>query len=146
MGPGASVSKSFDTEGQYVVTASATDMNNNTGSASIQITVGTPAPATYSVASVMYWTEGGKGGTAHLRIGVKIVDGQNNAVSGAVVTVFVTCNGSSYYPGPATTGTDGVAAFKLNNAPSGTYVTEVKSVQVGGVTYYPTTPENQFPK
>ncbi len=134
-GSGGSATLSGVPDGTYLITARAADSSNKEGSASIHITIGTPVPVTYKVGDVTYTTEGGKGRTAHLKISVEILDGREAPVAGATVTISVARNGSPYDGGSAVTGTNGVAAFKLANAPAGTYVTTVTTVVVGGVTY-----------
>jgi len=122
-------------DGTHLITARAADSTNKEGSASIHITIGTPVPVTYKVGSVTYAAEGGRGGTAHLKISVLVTNGSDAPVAGATVSISVTRNGSPYYAGSAVTGTNGIAAFKLTNAAAGTYTTTVTTVVVGGVTY-----------
>lgn len=133
-------------DGTHTITARAIDSHLKTGSASVQITVGAVSPVTYEVGSITYGTEGGKGGKAHLKIGVPIIDGSGTPVAGATVSISVTRNGSLYYSGSAVTATNGVASFKLTNAPTGTYETTVNSLLVGGQTSHPSTPPNFYVK
>jgi len=136
------------TGGTHIITAQVTDSNGKTGSSSVTINVGTPpvTPATASVSSIRYLTEGGKNGTAHLRVSATVVDHSANPVGGASVSIDLFLNGTRYLSATGTTGTDGTVSFKANNAPSGTYTTIVTAVHATGLTWDGATPPNEFTK
>lgn len=99
----------------------------------------TPEPApgsTVSVRSITYATSGGKNNDRHLSVTVTIVDDQENAVSGASVSISTqhTSTGQSWV-GTGTTGSNGAITFTIKNAPSGTYTTEVTNVSADGYTW-----------
>jgi protocatechuate 3,4-dioxygenase beta subunit len=136
------------TDGTHTITALVTDSNGKTGSTSINITVGTiPAPSnTIRVSSITYLTEGGKNGTAHLRVTAEVVDTLGNPVAGASVSIHLFLNDSLYLSATGTTGTNGTVSFKVNNAPSGTYTTKVKAVDAAGYIWDGITPSNGHTK
>ena len=135
-------------DGTHTITAQVTDNNGKTGSSSVTITVGSPSlPAkSVSVNSVSYYTEGGKGGNAHLRVSLLIADSSGNPVGGASVSIDLYRNGALYLSAAGTTGTDGTVIFKVNNAPAGTYVTDVTAVDAIGLSWDGITPDNSYPK
>ncbi|MBE0481572.1 MAG: carboxypeptidase regulatory-like domain-containing protein [Dehalococcoidia bacterium] len=102
--------------------------------------------ATVSVSSITYYAEGGRNGNQHLRIVVALADNLGKPVTGASVSIGVDIGGKPYASSAARTGSDGKIIFKLNNAPSGTYVTTVESVAVAGLTWDGVTPTNSFTK
>ncbi|MBA7635531.1 hypothetical protein ES703_43135 [subsurface metagenome] len=103
-------------------------------------------PTMVSVASITYDTEGGRNSDRHLLITVALVDDLVNPVADASVSIDVYLDGSLYGSGTGTTGTGGTATFKVNNAPSGTYTTEVTNVTAAGLTWDSVTPDNSFEK
>jgi thermitase len=142
--------------GIYTVTASAAGYN----SASRSVSVGenevsstadfslTPISksTTVCVSSISYYTEGGKNKDQHLRISVALTDNLGNPVTGASVSITVSRNGKSYVSITGTTGLDGETIFRLNNAPSGTYISVIEGVNVAGSTWDGVTPPNSFTK
>lgn len=147
IGTGGSFSTTLS-EGSHTVTASATDANGNVGSASINVTVVAPPGAanTVSVSKIDYSTTGGKNRNQHLQVAVYLIDDLGNPVANASVSIDLSLNGSPYLSATGTTGTDGKAVFKANNAPSGTYVTTVTAVNATGLTWDGVTPTNEFVK
>jgi len=135
-------------DGNHTITASVTDFGGATGSASINITVGTPPsePTTVTVALIAYGTVGGVDGKKHLLITVALVDDLGYAVDGASVSIQVDLDGSSYWSGSGSTEPGGTVTFKFNNAPSGLYTTEVTAVAAGSLEWYGVTPDNDFEK
>jgi hypothetical protein len=144
IGTGGSFSTTLSA-GVHSITASVTDSDNNTGSDSINITVGTP-PATVSVASIEYSTTGGKNGDKHLLITFALVDDTENPVSGASLSFNLLRNGTvdSSYTG--TTGSSGTVTFTRKNVPNGTYTSVVTNVTANGLTWDSVTPTNGFTK
>jgi thermitase len=142
--------------GTYIVTASATGYK----SASQTVTIGETKTlstadfslspisqsTTTSVSSISYYTEGGKNKDQHLRISVALTDNLGNPVTGASVSITVSRNGKSYVSTTGTTGLDGETIFRLNNAPSGTYISVIEGVNVAGSTWDGVTPPNSFTK
>ena len=135
-------------DGNHTITASVTDSGGATGSASISITVGTPPaePTTVTVASITYGTVGGGDGKKHLLITVALVDDLGNAVDGASVSIQVDLDGSGYWSGSGSTEPGGTVTFRLNNAPPGSYTTEVTDVSAEGLIWDGVTPPNEFIK
>lgn len=133
--------------GRHTIAASATDGAGNVGSASINITVGTPSvPDGVSVASISYTAEGGKDGRKDLLVTVSLVDNLGNPVGGASVTIELYRNGTVYGSGTGTTGTNGRVTFKARNAPSGSYATTVTNVSAAGLAWDGATPPNSYTK
>jgi len=152
IGTGGSFSSTTLSDGNHTITAEVTDTGEATGSDSVSITVGTPPsePTTVSVNSIAYDTVGGKGGTKHLLIDVVLVDNLGAPVAGASVSIDLFLNEepdeSPYAVRTDTTGTDGTVTFKVANAPSGDYTTDVSIVTAAGLTWDGVTPPNSFPK
>lgn len=123
--------------GTYTITASTTGyqsssknvnvQENTTSTANFSLSPVTQA-TTVSVKSLSHYTEGGKGGTAHLRIIVELADNLASSVAGATVNIDMYLNGNFYNKFSGTTSTDGKVNFKINNAPSGTYKVIVTNV------------------
>lgn len=142
IGTGGSFSATLS-DGNHTVTASVTDSGGKTGSDSISITVGTVSePTTVSVSSITYGTIGGG---KHLLITVALVDDLGNPVADASVEATLNL-GEKSWNFAGTTASDGTVTFKLLNAPSGTYTTEVTNVTAEGLTWDSETPTNSFPK
>jgi subtilisin len=147
IGTGGSFSTPLS-DGNHTITASVTDSGGATGDASISITVGTPPsePTSVSVASITYGTVGGGDGKKHLLITVALVDDLGNTVDGASVSIQVDLDGSSYWSGSGSTEPGGTVTFRFNNAPSGSYTTEVSAVSAEGLIWDGLTPPNEFTK
>ena len=91
-----------------------------------------------------YSTTGGKNSDRHLDVTVTLVDSGGNPVSGA--SVSVTILGPTPGGGTATTDAAGTVSFRINNAASGTYTTEVNAVTAAGLTWDGITPTNSYSK
>lgn len=147
IGSGGSFSATLS-DGKHTVTASVTDSDGATGSASTSVVVGAlPAePTVVSVSAVSYATEGGRDGRKHLLVTVGLKDDLQNPVPNASVSIKVSVGGSVYWAGTGVTGSDGGATFKLSNAPSGAYATTVTAVAAQGLSWDGITPDNEFIK
>jgi hypothetical protein len=146
IGTGGGFSKTLS-DGTHTITAAVTDSGGKTGTDSVSITVGTPGePTTVSVASITYATQGGRYGDKHLSVTVALVDDLGGPVAGASVSIELYRDGGLDASGTGTTGTDGTVTFTRNNAPSGTYTTEVTDVTAAGLTWDGVTPRNEFDK
>ena len=147
IGTGGSFSTTLS-DGNHTITASATDSDGKTGSASISIIVGSPPveATTVSVSSITYATEGGKNKDKHLNVTVALVDDLGNPVDGASVSIDLFRDLSFVASGTATTGTDGTVTFTLKNAQSGCYTTTATTVTADGLTWDGATPANEFCK
>ena len=144
IGSGGSFSTTLS-DGNHVITVEVTDSNGESGSDSVNITVGTQSdPVSVSVTSITYNAEGGRNGDRHLLITVALVDDIGSPVEGLSVSIEVSHNSSLYFSGTGTTGADGTVTFKLPNAPSGTYTTTITNVSDDG--WDGVTPENEFIK
>jgi len=69
-----------------------------------------------------------------------------NAASGASVSITLYRDGSSSGNGTAQAGTDGTVTFKLRNASSGCYTTDVTGVSASGLSFDGSEPANGFCK
>jgi hypothetical protein len=147
IGTGASISVVLS-DGTHIITASVTDINGKTGSDSITITVGSPPVNNDSVTadSILYSTEGGRLGTTHLRVFVKLIDNNGNPVANASVKIDLMLNDDLYMSLTGSSASDGIVSFKVNNAPSGTYYTVIKEVTASGLLWDGITPDNTFTK
>lgn len=137
-------------DGNHTITASVTDSGGKTASASVSITVGTPPeePTAVTVDSITYATQNGRNNDRDLLITVVLVDNLDppGPVSGASVSIGIFRNGAPAGSGSGTTGTGGTVTFKLKNAQSGTYTTQVRAVTAAGLTWDGETPTNGFTK
>lgn len=147
IGTGGSFSTTLS-DGTHTITASVTDSGGKTGSASVDITVGTPPaePTTVSVQSITYNTVGGRDGKKHLNITVALVDDLGGSVAGASVSIELYLEGDLILSESRTTEADGTAAFSKKNAPSGCYTTEVTSVSAEGLHWDGVTQPNEYCK
>ncbi|MCH7529828.1 S8 family serine peptidase [Patescibacteria group bacterium] len=142
-------------EGTYTVTAGATGYQDASQPAAV--TGGVTSTANFSlqavtqasnviVNSITYVTEGGKNSDKHLLITIAVVDDFGAAVSGALVSIDLSRDGSVIASGNGTTGTDGMLTFSLKNAKSRCYETNVTNVTADGLTWDGLTPANGFCK
>jgi len=148
IGTGGSFSTTLS-DGNHVITASATDDGGATGTDSVSITIGTVnISSTISVDSITYATEGGKNGDKHLLITIALLDNDNppNPVSGASVSIDLYRDGSFVASGTGTTGSSGTVTFSLKNGAAGNYSTIVTAVTANGLTWDGTSPSNDFEK
>lgn len=146
IGTGGSFSATLS-DGSHTITASVTDSGDKTGSASITVQVGTPSePTTASVDSISYATDGGRDSNKHLSVTIALVDDAGNPVSSASVSIDVYLGESLYASATGTTGTGGIVTFKLPNALSGWYTTDVTDVAAEGLIWDRVIPENGFTK
>lgn len=135
-------------DGDHTITASVTDSGGNTRVTTVAIQVGDPPEkATEAVVSaITYAMNGGKNKNRNLLITVAIQDDFDAIVVGASVSISVSRDGSPAGTGTASTGEDGTVTFQLRNARSGTYTTDVTSVQATGLTFDGSEPANSFSK
>jgi len=127
-------------------TVTVTD-NSVSGSGSTSFSIqSASAAAIASVSSINYATTGGKNNDKHLNITVTVNDDTGNAVSGASVSINLLSNGSVVGSGNGTTGSTGTVTFVDNNAPPGTYMTEITNVVAAGLSWDGQTPSNSFEK
>ena len=96
------------------------------------------------VNSIDYTTSGGKDGTKHLQVIIRIFD-DFGPVSGATVNIDMTLDGGPDVSFSGTTGLDGRVSFNRSNAPSGTWSTIVTNV-IDGVAWDGFSPPNSFIK
>jgi subtilisin family serine protease len=131
-------------DGIHIITATVTDADGASGTASVSITVGMPAaePTAVHVDSFTYATTGGRDGKKHLSVTVALVDDLEGSVAGASVSILLErdLGGSWTFSGP--TGSEGTVTFSLSNAPSGCYTATVTDVTAGGLTWDPDDPGN----
>jgi subtilisin family serine protease len=130
-------------EGDYTVTASAggyttweqvvTVTQNTTTTANFSLEPEPATDPTVKAKDIVWNTEGGRSGTAHLLVTVVVTDNLENLVSGAVVSL--TLSGPTNQSGTGTTGSDGTVTFKYPNAPSGTYTATVTNIEASGLIF-----------
>ncbi len=99
----------------------------------------TPPPATaLLVTQVQYLTSGGKDQSKHLHIDISVEDGTGLVADGATVEATIYQDGVPYRT-LSTTSVDGLASFRLTNAPAGCY-TESLTVSHISLTWDGVTP------
>lgn len=114
-----------------------------TGQDSASFTVSGAASNTVQVASIVYSTYGGRLNNRHLMITVRVIDGNNAAISGARVGVAISRNGSPIGSSSGTTGSNGEVTFEIkNHATTSCYRTTVTSVSAGTLQWDGMTPPN----
>ena len=92
-----------------------------------------PAGSEFSATGVDHIFNGGKGGAKDLRVVVHVANVLGAAVEGAVVDVTLnnTTSGATWI-GSAATLADGSVPFRLRNAPTGCYSTDVEGIAAAG--------------
>jgi PKD repeat protein len=138
---------SYAAAGTYTVTLTATDDESESASASQSVTVSEPLPsAAVSVESVTYSTEGGKRADKHLVVAIALAHQSGGPVAGATVRVDIYRDGAWASDGSAVTAADGSVAFSLKNAAAGCYVTTIRDISAGGLTWDGANPDPGFCK
>jgi hypothetical protein len=100
----------------------------------VDFTLSLATVATEVKADAILWnTEGGRNGNAHLLITVIVKDNLDNLVSGAVV--YLSLTGPTNQSSSGTTGSNGTVTFKYPNAPSGTYTATVNDIKASGLVF-----------
>jgi len=132
LGSGASVSASLS-DGDHTITASVEDSGGKTGSASIDITVGTvQQPESMSVAAIdMSSSSRGRNNT--VTTVVTIEDENGEPVLGATVNLSMT--GAVTSSGSSVTGADGTVSFSISSRNSGDYTSTVTNVTHSTLVY-----------
>ncbi len=144
IGTGGSFSSSSLSDGSHILTASVVDLDGNSRSASVSITIGNGPfePTTVEVDSFAYTTSGGRGSKKDLSVTVSLVDDLGDPVGGATVSAQLDLDDGSSWPWSGTTGPEGTVSFFLKNAPSGCYTTTVTGVTAAGLTWDAEDPAN----
>ena len=128
------------TAGTFTVTITGTN-GTLPHSTTISLTVIDPNVAVASsvhVDDILYDREGGRNNDKHLAIFVKLLDDLGSPVSGAAVTINLSCDCSQVgWTGTTTSDSSGVAKLTKNNAKSGTYTTLVTQVVADGLIWVP---------
>ncbi len=135
-------------EGSHVIKAEVNDSKVNLGVMEINIEISTtPTPSgTAKVSSIIYSTEGGRFATAHMIVTVTVTDENGILLSGASVSADLLLDETFYKSLSGITDTSGSVAFKINNAPSGSYSLEINGIYAAGLTWDGITPYNSFTK
>jgi hypothetical protein len=123
------------TEGNYSLTATVND-GTDTANATVTLAIGTEpvGGSSVSVASIVHTLSGGGSGDKDLRVKVNVVDSAGDPVASASVSILLSIDSSSTtWTATGSTGSDGSVTFRLRNAPSGCYSTEVEGVAAAGL-------------
>ncbi len=116
---------------------SASQGGVSSDSVSLEVTAAPPPPPAGSVATVTgvdHVLTGGKGGDKDLRVIVHVADDLGNPVEGASVSITLNyITSSASWTAKGTTVSDGSAAFRLRNAPTGCYSTTVDNLVAAGL-------------
>jgi subtilisin family serine protease len=103
-----------------------------------------PGDVIMQVSGIVYAT---RANNRHLDVSLTVLEKDSTTpVSNVSVSVEFYRNNALYANRTGTTGSDGKVTFSFNNAPSGTYSTEVKSVTKDGYLWDGETPDNTFTK
>jgi len=96
-----------------------------------------------TVAAIEYSTHGGREKNNHLSVRVSLVDDNGSPAANVSISIELHHDGNHYESRTGTTGSDGAVSFTFNNAPDGSYTTDVTDVEGDwdGIT-----PENGFDK
>jgi len=116
----------------------------DTGSLCTTATVNLAITGGVYVSTIAYSTSGGKNADRHLEVTLTLQDSSGAPVAGASVAAIIT--GPTTGGGTGTTDASGQVAFRITNAPSGTYTTEVTDVTATGYTWDESYPPNSFSK
>ena len=139
IGTGASFSRALS-NGNHTITASVTDAGGNVVRSSVDITVGSSdEPGVVSVVSITYISQG-----TDLLVDAALRDEFGAPVAGAVVSadIFQIFYGFQIWHLVATTNAQGVARFRVVNAPPDGYSTTITDVDAPGMTWDGITPFN----
>ena len=126
--------------GNHTITATVTDSGGNVVRESVDITVGSSGESTsVSVTSITYFSQG-----PDLVVDVALRDEFGAPVAGAVVSanIFQIFYGYDVWSLVETTNAQGVARFRVVNAPLDGYSTTVTAVDAPGMTWDGVTPFN----
>lgn len=126
--------------GSYSIEITGTGETDVSHSTTINLTVidpNEPIASLVSVGEISYDREGGRTGDKHLAIFVSLFDNFGQPVSGASVTITLTCDCSKVGWAGTITTSDGVAKFTKSNAKSGFYTTTVTNVVADGLNWIP---------
>ena len=118
---------------------SATQDTIGSNSASLEVVDAPPPPPAGTVVSVTgvdHLLSGGKNGDKDLRVTVNVADDLGNPVESATVSITLNnVSSGASWTGTASTGADGSVTFRLRNAPSGCYSTDVDDLVAAGLTW-----------
>jgi hypothetical protein len=143
LGIGGSISVSLS-EGAHTIRLSTSDAQGETSSDSILLTVTTPAlPGEIRVASILYTPEDLGRPRNPLYVTVSVVDAAGLPSSGAEVVLVVRKDGRKWRR-KGFTGEDGRVTVRIGRSPRGCFVTRIRNVRSGGLTWDRVTPGNRF--
>ncbi|NQW17543.1 MAG: carboxypeptidase regulatory-like domain-containing protein [Chloroflexi bacterium] len=143
--PTGSVTVSVSASGFVSASQSVTVSENQTSTA-VNFSLATAQTGTASVQSISYSTSGGGSGTKDLRVTLVVVDGGGVGIEGASIDIDLSRDGSVVAGGSGLTGASGSITFRLRNAASGLYTTEVTGLTADGFIWDGITPANSFVK
>jgi subtilisin family serine protease len=142
IGTGGNFNKTL-TDGLHTITASATDSGGRTGSSSVSIKVGC-VPTTFTVTSITYSLSNKR---KNLNVTVTLKDNCGKPVVGASVEAWIwNLTVGGLWWGVGTTNSSGQEIFLLQNAPSGTYTTDIMNASANGLTWDGRYPANSYKK
>ena len=138
----------FLSEGVHTIELSATDVEGETSSDSILVTVTSPTlPGEARIASIEYTPEDLGRRKNPLYVTLTLVDAAGEPVSGAKVVVRIRKQGGRKWGRRGFTGDDGRVTVRIGKSPKGCFVTNVRAVRrlaSMGLTWDRVTPANQF--
>ena len=144
--PNLTYTPSANYNGSDSFTFKVNDGTVDSAEATVSVNV-LPAGNIVTVAGISYSTTGGKSGKSHLLVKMSLKDNAGSPVASASVSADIVNNTTSQARHmTGTTDSAGVVTFQWNNAPAGTYTTEVTQVVASGLTWDGITPPNSFVK
>lgn len=135
-------------EGTYVISVAVTDARNITGASTAGFTLLPASSGTdmMAVERIAYALSGGKLSDRHLAVTVYVVDNARTPVSGASVTFTLYRGTIKVLTASGVTNSAGAVTATYNNAPSGSYTTDVDNVTKDGYIWDGITPANEITK
>jgi hypothetical protein len=131
-------------DGQYTITATATDAVGQTTNHSVGVTVSNAEEAQATTVSVQSVTYGTGDGNRDLLISLHVVDNLENPVPNASVLVGVFVNGRLHWTLSGVADSDGSVSLSIAKARPGLYEVTVAEVTAEGLTWDGETPPNEF--
>ena len=146
LGIGGTFARSL-ADGTHTITAEVADSAGQIATSSVVVIVGPPpSGGRLSVASMDYFTVGGKFSDKHLQVTISIADDSGGPAAGASVSLHILLNDGVVGSFMGTTTVEGTAEFGIKNASPGCYSIEVVDISTGAASWDGVTPDNVFCK